>query len=652
MTSENHRPQRNTKHPLAWLVFISTLIIAPPLFAASKQSSSNTLLILDGSGSMWGKIKDGHKVTIARQALSISLAAYNQKLNLGLMAYGHRRRAACNDIEVLKQPSPLNRDQFSKLVKKVKPVGKTPITAALQKALPLLNKTAPNGNIILLTDGPENCRRDPCALVKNTKTNNIAIHVIAFAMQPKDAKTLHCLAKQTGGQFLTPNNKQQLITALKTALNASSNNLRGSTKPELSQNKALPPGLKLTAHLSPTTKALQNGLSWTITPINNKSTPEPIFESQKPTPFFPLTAGQYRITTQYKGFKSHKQLSLTQGEHKTEKLILNLAEIQMPAAWGQANSRSGFGKLVLEPQHGDDPASLITLTNNPERKLLPAGPYKVSAVENGRLHSWLIQAEAGKTTNLPVWKNTGRLKLNLTDATTNTPLDRPLLHLKKQQTKAGAKNIKLSTAQSPQFDLEAGTYHITIKDGHAQKIIKTEIAQGKTTDLSLSLARAHLTLQMSPPQNNNPPTIAIHQLRDKTMHHLITTSDLNAPLILSPGTYRLTLITEQKQASTSKTIKLKAGDKKNLTFKNQTTPLQLRISNRKDPLSRHQTFWQIFSKTGHLIWQSTEAEPNLNIPPGRYKIQAEIGQDLYTHQIRISGTKTTTIDLAKYRLKK
>ncbi len=652
MTSENHHPLQSPNHALAWLVFISLLLIASPLTAAPQKSPSNTLLILDGSGSMWGKIKDGHKVIIARQALAISLAAHDKKLNLGLMAYGHRRRAACNDIELLKQPSLLNRDQFTKLIKKVKPVGKTPITAALQKAMPLLGKTGPNRNIILLTDGPENCRRDPCALVKDAKANNIAIHVIAFAMQPKDAKTLHCLAKQTGGQFLTPNNKQKLITALKTALNASTNNLRGSIKPELSQNKTLPPGLKLSAHLGATTKALQNGLSWTITPINNKATPEPSFESQKPTPFFPLTAGQYRITTQYKGFKSQKQLTLTKGEHKTEKLILNLGEIQVPAAWGQANSRSGFGKLVLEPQNNEAPANLITLTTTQESKLLPAGPYKVSAVENGRLHSWLIQAEAGKTTKLPVWKNTGRLKLHLTDATTNTPLDRPLLHLTKQQTTSDAKDIKLSTAHSPQFDLEAGTYNITIKDGHAQKVVKTEITKGKTTELSLSLARAHLTLKMSPPPNGAPPAITVHQLRDKTMHHLTTTSDLNAPLILSPGTYRLTLITEQKQANTSKTIKLKAGDKKNLTFKNQTTPLQLHISNRTDPLSRHQTFWQIFTKKDHLIWQSTEAKPNLNLPPGRYTIRAEIGQDQYALNVRLSGTKTTTIDLAKHRLKK
>ena len=104
------------------------------LKAQEARSGTNAMLILDGSGSMWGKLKEGHKVLIARKAIANSVRAFEDKLNLGLMAYGHRRRAACNDIQLIKKPGPLNPLTYSRLVNKIKPLGKTPITSSLQQA--------------------------------------------------------------------------------------------------------------------------------------------------------------------------------------------------------------------------------------------------------------------------------------------------------------------------------------------------------------------------------------------------------------------------------------------------------------------------------------------------------------------------------------
>ena len=666
---QRRKPTRRPNKPCLFGCFFALVLVlccppSAPLHAEPNQPGTNTLIILDGSGSMWGKIKDGHKFLIARKALAASTANFDNQLNLGLLAYGHRLRSACQDIQVLKPPAPLDSTEFSKLVNSVKPVGKTPITGALRKALALLNKSGKGGNIILLADGPENCRQNPCAFItsKTAKASPLKVHVIAFAMKPKEANSLACLAEKTGGQFLTATSQKELTQALTTALKASQDGTRFLGDQPSTPKTSKKPGLKLSAHLGPASKALNNNLNWHIVPyVKGKPAPGEKTTSKDPAPFFPLKEGRYQITANYKNHQAKQQISLKSKEHKSLKLVFHLSQLRFPKAWEASNSRSGFGKIFLTPQN--DPTttnsktpSLIELTSSPEDALLPAGAYKLSAIENGKLKSWLIQAEAGKETTLPLWKTTGRLNLILKDST-GAQLKHPITRLKKQRRdkEQPANNFEdeiISTASAPQFDIEAGTYNLTIQDGHA---IKQQIATVKSsgaTTLTIELERAHLSIKQTPLSQSEHPSISIAQKQNNTFKHIITTQAVSAPLILAPGTYRITHRSDEKQTSTTKTINLAKGAHKTITFKTQTTPLALTISNRKDPLSRHQTFWRIFEKSGRLVWQSTTAEPTLNLPAGRYIIQAEIGKDQYRREVWLKGSSTTAIDLAKHPLKK
>ena len=67
------------------------------------------MLILDGSGSMWGRIDGRPKIEIARESVDGMLADWPEERGIGLMAYGHRREGDCSDIEVLAEPAPLDR---------------------------------------------------------------------------------------------------------------------------------------------------------------------------------------------------------------------------------------------------------------------------------------------------------------------------------------------------------------------------------------------------------------------------------------------------------------------------------------------------------------------------------------------------------------
>lgn len=67
----------------------------------AHAQQANTIIVMDGSGSMWGQIDDRPKLEIARQTLAEVLVDFPAERGLGLLAYGHRRKGDCSDIELL-----------------------------------------------------------------------------------------------------------------------------------------------------------------------------------------------------------------------------------------------------------------------------------------------------------------------------------------------------------------------------------------------------------------------------------------------------------------------------------------------------------------------------------------------------------------------
>ena len=76
---------------------------------AAPQGPGQSMLVLDASGSMWGQIGGKPKIEIAREAVASMLQSWPTSQQLGLMAYGHRSKGNCADIEMLKAPGPLDK---------------------------------------------------------------------------------------------------------------------------------------------------------------------------------------------------------------------------------------------------------------------------------------------------------------------------------------------------------------------------------------------------------------------------------------------------------------------------------------------------------------------------------------------------------------
>ena len=77
---------------------------------------------------MWGKLADGQtKITVARKVLGDLAAGLPDSVSAGLIAYGHRRKGDCSDIEIVQPVAAAGGPGIASRLNGLTPRGKTPI---------------------------------------------------------------------------------------------------------------------------------------------------------------------------------------------------------------------------------------------------------------------------------------------------------------------------------------------------------------------------------------------------------------------------------------------------------------------------------------------------------------------------------------------
>lgn len=196
------------------LISIFSIMVAS---AAPAQDAPNTILVMDGSGSMWGQIDGVNKIVIAREVVGDLLDGFPDDQNLGLTVYGHRERGNCADIETIVAPGPATSGLIRDAVNNINPRGKTPMTDAITMAAQALRYTEERATVILVSDGIETCNPDPCAAARALEEAGIdfTAHVVGFDVtDPEALAQMQCIAGETGGEFFTAANANELTQAL------------------------------------------------------------------------------------------------------------------------------------------------------------------------------------------------------------------------------------------------------------------------------------------------------------------------------------------------------------------------------------------------------------------------------------------------------
>lgn len=179
-------------------------------------AQADTMLVFDGSNSMWEEINGAHKIDIAKDSIDVLLDEWPPSEPLGLVAYGHREARSCTDIEVLAAPGSTF-GQIKRAVNSLAPQGRTPLTGALISASrTLINGDGDDPTLIVLTDGVETCNQDPCEVARILKQNrtDFVAHVIGFELSVPDQNMVACIAERTGGALLLADDQPSLELAL------------------------------------------------------------------------------------------------------------------------------------------------------------------------------------------------------------------------------------------------------------------------------------------------------------------------------------------------------------------------------------------------------------------------------------------------------
>lgn len=178
------------------------------------------MVIVDSSNSMWGQIDGEPKIVITRTAVGELMAAWNPGVPVGLVAYGHREEASCEDVGTV-VPVGAEPGTIAAAVEALRPHGRSPLTAALRHAAEALGYTERPATLVLVSDGVESCDLDPCAAAAALEEagERLTIHAVDLRTRnDRDDSQLQCIVETTGGDIVSPGNITALLPDLEVFL--------------------------------------------------------------------------------------------------------------------------------------------------------------------------------------------------------------------------------------------------------------------------------------------------------------------------------------------------------------------------------------------------------------------------------------------------
>ena len=318
-----------------------------------ENGPEDAILILDASGSMWGQIDGVNKIVIAKDVVEGLVRGLPGNQRLGMVAYGHRKKGDCSDIQTLADVG-ADRDEVISEIRSLSPVGMTPLTKSVEHAATELNYEKNAATVILVSDGLETCEADPCALAKTLEENGLdfTVHVIGFDVTEEERRGLQCIADETGGEFLTADSADELNNALTQVAMA-----EPAAAPE-ADGDVPPQTVALKATMLQNGPDIQSKLNWTIT---NTETGEIVFDREDAGYVdFEIVPGDYQADViwtgwpheddRYKGDKTGSKVFVIAG---TPKVVTVPIDLGIPVTL-EADSQIAEGNPVHVSWSGPD----------------------------------------------------------------------------------------------------------------------------------------------------------------------------------------------------------------------------------------------------------------------------------------------------------
>ena len=355
------------KHSTKFLLWSVGLFLvwslAPGGLAASANASDaardvkDIILVLDASGSMWGQIDGVNKIVIARDVVEGLVRNLPPGQRFGFVAYGHRRKGDCSDIETLAHVG-TDRGEVIKQLRAITPVGKTPLTRSVEHAANELDYTRNAATVILVSDGLETCDADPCALARSLEENGLdfTVHVIGFNVTEEERAGLQCIAEETGGEFLAADDAEQLAGALNSV----------AVAPGPQDAAPLPSKVVLKATIMNGGPQIDQGLAWAVTPAGGG---EPVFSrAETGVAETEIAPGDYQVRVTWNGWRDGVEKTgtrpITVREQNVHVFTVPI-DLALPVTL-RAPAETGEGQAMDITWSGPDDLGAVISVNRPD----------------------------------------------------------------------------------------------------------------------------------------------------------------------------------------------------------------------------------------------------------------------------------------------
>lgn len=620
-----------------------------------RPGQRSVLFVVDGSGSMWANFDTPNekraKIDVARDLIKPLLAPGANDARVGLASFGHRRRGDCSDVEII-APLGAPREHITLALDTLNPRGKGPLAETIRQAANAIGSQRP-ASVIIVNDGVDNCRQDPCAAATQfaTQAPGVPIHVVSIGVDAASQASLQCIAKATGGTFVDANDPVALATGIsEVAVRALGDapNLAASLGQADELSLALPKAaLRATLALAEGGKPMSRPAFWRII---EKTTGDLVAEAHAPGIAENVKPGDYVVEAEMGGIKTSAPALVVKDQPITLALALKAARLAVKSKGAKPqSSQSAPLVTVRQGANGQTPGATVLIGRLDEIDVLvPPADYILTVSEQQISQEQEITLAEGSETTVAIDMKSGRLSLSAATQENGTPLDDVSFSIIEDDPDSpdGRREVRRSSAPSPSFSLPAGTYYAVARSGHAEQRQRIALSAGDDVAkvIVLPAGKIKLSAQLSgaPVPSDAGLVYTIESLGKETTE----IARVLAPSfegLLNAGRYRVSAKLEQNAASAHQDVTLEAGKPLDVVLNITAGEATLRASGMMTPGS--DTFWELRDAQGRAIWHATSPEPNVLLTPGRYTVRLEVRDAILQAAFEIAAGEKRTIEL-------
>lgn len=637
------------------ILAILVAVLARPVVAEPAQP---VLIIVDGSGSMWGKMEGDATAKLygVRDLLRERLLVAPAQSRIGLSSFGHRRKGDCSDVELI-APIEAGGSQGSiAALDQLNPKGKGPLTTAVREGAKAIG-AGTGGHIILIHDNADNCSQDVCAAASDiVKTNpDLRVHVVGLGLPKPERDRMQCLAATTKGLQFDATSQADIASALTSIFEAAGLDpaatvaaAPAAAAPHPAAVAKGPPGLRLSASLSENGGPVDTAIEWRITKSGEPADAAPLVERKSREINETVAPGRYTVSITHSLIQRSFDVEVGDNGPTVQRLTLDGGRIEVAATASRQGDQLSAPVMTISTAATDNanPGTVLWLGREATADLVvPSGKYIVEVADGFARTRQTVDIPAGASARTNLVLDTGRLELTATAFANGPSLDRILYLVFADDPAApqGRREVARSTAPVATFTLQAGTYYVTARHGAGEQREQVAISSGDNVKRTLVLNVGKLTVKptLTDAAAQSGRAVVTRIFEETGEKRLIGRSTASAPVfVLGAGRYRVDAQIGMSNIRANRIVDLAPGADITADLKLDAAAITLA------GMSGVASQAALRDRSGRVVWRSRAGDDfRTVVAPGDYLLQVDGGSTEIEKPISVKAGEKLTVDM-------